>query len=166
MTNPKKKYCDKPNCQAGNLSHCIIFQNVIHKMYHDNSSSVSSLAAPVRINQYVLGNMSKKLEEGMCFTRQDFLYNSQAHWNGHGNIAGNKEIGCASLIICNLASPCYKDQFHFLTCVVGDHSGPKVTWTLISILFDVVKKQSLYLLRKRMFRCGHNTKSDLAGIFH
>jgi hypothetical protein len=38
----------------------IRFRNGIHKMFNDNGSSASSLAVPVRNNQYVLGNMSKK----------------------------------------------------------------------------------------------------------
>lgn len=38
----------------------IIFRNGIHKMFNDNGSTVSSLAVPVRNNQYVLGNTSKK----------------------------------------------------------------------------------------------------------
>jgi hypothetical protein len=74
----------------------IIFRNGIHKMYDDNGSSVTSLSAPERTNQYVFGNMCDKLEEGNCYSRH-FLFNSQAHRNGHGNITGNKEIGCASL---------------------------------------------------------------------
>jgi ribulose 1,5-bisphosphate carboxylase large subunit-like protein len=102
----------------------IIFLNGIHKMYNDNGSSVTSLAATVRTNQYVFGNMCNKLEEGKCYSR-DFLFNSQAHRNGHGNIAGNKEIGCALLIVCKLARACDDDEFHFLTYVVGDHSHPK-----------------------------------------
>jgi RNA-binding protein YhbY len=41
----------------------IIFRNGIHKMYDDNGSSVTSLAAPVHTNQCVFGNMCNKLEE-------------------------------------------------------------------------------------------------------
>jgi hypothetical protein len=86
----------------------IIFRNGINKMYDDNCSSVSSLAAPVRSNQYIVGNMSEKLEEGKSYSRH-FLLNSHAHWNVHVNISGNREIGCTSLIICILARPCDDD---------------------------------------------------------
>jgi hypothetical protein len=89
-------------------------------MYNDNGSSVTSLTTPVRTNQYVFGNMCDMLEECKCYSR-DFLFNSQAHRNGYGNIAGNKEIGCAPLIVCKLARACDEDKFHFLTYVVGDH---------------------------------------------
>jgi hypothetical protein len=34
-------------------------------------------------NQYIFRNLCEKLEEGMCCSR-DFLFTSQAHWNGHG----------------------------------------------------------------------------------
>jgi hypothetical protein len=89
----------KPSHVATTGRMAIAFRNGIHKMYNDNGSSVTSLTAPVRTNHYVFGNMCDKLEEGKCYSR-DFLFNSQAHRNGYGNIAGNKEIGCASLIVC------------------------------------------------------------------
>ena len=128
----------------------IIFRNGIHKMFDDNGSSVTSLAAPVRTNQYVFGNMCDKLEEGKCYSR-DFLFNSQAHRNGHGNIAGNKEIGCASLIVCKLARACDQDKLHFLTYVVGDHSHPK------ALLRSFVSQQPVRVFRSNK---GNRKKSN------
>jgi hypothetical protein len=86
----------------------IIFRNGIHKMYDDNGSCVTSLAAPVRINQYVFGNMCDKLlEEGKCYSR-DFLFNSQAHWNGHGNIAGTRRLDAHRKVFVNWQGPSIK----------------------------------------------------------
>lgn len=128
----------------------IIFRNGIHKMYDDNGSSVTSLAAPVRTNQYVFGNMCNKLEEGKCYSR-DLLFNSHAHRNGHGNIAGNKEIGCTSLIVCKLARDCDEDKFHFLTYVVGDYSHPK------ALLRSFVTQQPVRVFRSSK---GNRMKSN------
>jgi hypothetical protein len=114
----------RPSHMATTGRMAIIVQNGINKMYNDKGSSVSSVAAPARSNQYIVGNMSEKLEEGKCYSRNS-LFNSQAHWNGHGNIAGNREIGCTSLIVYKWARPCDEDQFHSLTYVVGDHSRRK-----------------------------------------
>ncbi len=47
----------RPSYVATTGRMAIVFRNGIHKMYNDNGSSVTSLAALVRINQYVFLNM-------------------------------------------------------------------------------------------------------------
>ena len=47
----------RPSHMATTGRMAIIVQNGINKMYNDKGSSVSSLAAPARSNQYIVGNM-------------------------------------------------------------------------------------------------------------
>jgi hypothetical protein len=117
MLKTSNSHVDTTGCMA------IIFRNGVHKIVEDNSCKVTTLVDPQR-QQYIFGNMCDKLEEGKCYSR-DFLFNLQAHYNGHGNIAGNKDVGCASLVACKLSRFHDNDQFHFLTYVVGDASRPK-----------------------------------------
>jgi alkylated DNA repair dioxygenase AlkB len=127
----------------------IIFRNGIHKVVEDNGCAVTTLVAPQR-QQYIFGNMCEELEEGKCYSR-DFLFNSQAHRNGHGNIAGNKDVGCASLIVCKLSRSLDDDQFHFLTYVVGDASRPK------TLLRSFASQQPVRVFRSSK---GNHLKSD------
>jgi hypothetical protein len=55
-----------------------IFRNGIHRMCDDNASSVTSLAAPVRINQYVFGNMCDKARGRKVLLAQ-FFYSTRKH---------------------------------------------------------------------------------------
>ncbi|KAI2508592.1 SAD/SRA domain [Fragilaria crotonensis] len=126
------------------------FHTLVAQANRVHGSSVTSLEAPVRTNQYVFGNMCNELEEGDCYSR-DYLFNSHAHRNGHGNISGNKEIGCPSLIVCKLARACDEDKFPFLTYVVGDHSHPK------ALLRSFVKQQPVRVFRSSK---GNRMKSN------
>ena len=128
----------------------IIFRNGISRTnLLDNGLSVDTPHAPRRRVEYKFGPMDA-ITEGKSYSR-DFLFNCGAHRNDRGNVDGNKEQGCPSLIVCHMREQRDDDRFRFLTYVVGDHSRP------LALL-----KSSVELNPIRVFRSsnGNRTKSQ------
>lgn len=113
--------CNQENEEGRRMA--IIFRNGLTKRCDDNGQIVETLAPPVRKMEYKFGSMPELIQEGECYSRE-YLYNCGGHMNDRGSVAGNRKVGCPSIVVCRMSHNEDSDHFRFLTYVVGESSRP------------------------------------------